>query len=228
MASSSEPLRDHRALDRLVVSAASRIVAEVRDEHLDQPSPCEGWRVRDLLRHMVGNNRGFASAALGQAPDRAMWDGLDLDSGTDLTHEWELSAAAVVNAFAGLTRPEDTLPIPGYGDVPAAQAVRMHFIDYLVHGWDVAVSIGLDPELDDEACSEVLRIAAQWPQGHPEIWGPGAPFGTPVEVAPTAPPAERMLGLLGRSPSWRDLDRSDFWPSPVREPDRAAVSRDEP
>jgi uncharacterized protein (TIGR03086 family) len=213
MAVSSEPLTDHRALDWLAVSAASRIIAEVRDGHLDQPSPCDGWRVRDLLRHMVGNNRGFAAAALGRSPSRAMWDGLDLDSGTDLTREWEHSAAAVVSAFAGLTRPEATLPIPGYGDVPAAQAVRMHFIDYLVHGWDVAVSIGLESDLDDEACREVLRIAAGWPQGSPEIWGPGAPFGVPVEVAPTAPPAERMLGLLGRSPSWRELGRLQFWPS---------------
>ena len=214
MAISSEPLTDHRVLDWLAVSAASRVVAQLRDEHLDQPSPCDGWRVRDLLRHMVGNNRGFAAAALGGPPDRAMWDGLDLDSGTDLTREWEHSTAAVVTAFAGLTRPEDTLPIPGYGDVPAAQAVRMHFIDYLVHGWDVAVSIGLEPDLDEEACREVLRIAAGWPQGSPKIWGPGAPFGLPVEVAPTAPPAERMLGLLGRSLSWRELGRPQFWPSP--------------
>ena len=80
MAVSSEPLTDHRVLDWLAVSVASRIVAEVRDGHLDQPSPCDGWRVRDLLRHMVGNNRGFAAAALGRSPSRSMWDGLDLDS----------------------------------------------------------------------------------------------------------------------------------------------------
>ena len=64
MATSSEPLTDHRSLDWLAVSATSRIVAGVRDEHLNLLTPCAGWRVRDLLRHMVGNNRGFVAAAL--------------------------------------------------------------------------------------------------------------------------------------------------------------------
>jgi uncharacterized protein (TIGR03086 family) len=224
MARSSEPLQDHRAFDWLAVQAASRVVAQVRPEHLDQPSPCDGWRVRDLLRHMVGNNRGFAAAARGAVPDRALWDGLDLDSGADLTHEWARSADDVTRAFALLTRPEDTLSIPGYGEPSAAQAVRMHFIDFLVHGWDLAVSIGVDADLDDEACREVLRIAARWPQGHPDIWGPGAPFGTPVEVPPGATPAHRMLGLLGRSPSWWEQGRPEFWPAPAR----ASVRTDVP
>ncbi len=214
MATSSVPLTDHRSLDWLAVSAASRIVAGVRDEHLNLLTPCAGWRVRDLLRHMVGNNRGFVAAALGAPPDRFVWDGLELDSAIDLPHEWERSADEVVSAFAGLTRPEDTLAIPGYGDVPAMQAVRMHFIDYLVHGWDVAVSIGAEPQLDDEACREVLRIAARWPVGSPEIWGPDAPFGEPVEVDSSAPAGDRMLGLLGRTPSWPELVRPQMWPSP--------------
>lgn len=201
---SSQPLTDHRALDWLAVAAASRIVEQVRDEHLNLHTPCTGWRVRDLLRHMVGNNRGFTAAAEGRPPDRAVWDGIDLDSDADLRLEWQRSAEAVVAAFEGLTSAEPTLALPGYGDVPAPQAVQMHFIDYLVHGWDLAVSIGVDADLDEESCREVLRIAAKWPQGHPEIWGPGAPFGHPVPVPPRAPAADRMLGLLGRSPSWPD------------------------
>lgn len=156
--------------------------------------------MRDLLRHMVGNNRGFAAAAGGATPDQAMWDGLEL--GEDPSTAWDESASDVVAAFAAVSPLAGSFAVPGYGDVPAAQAVRMHFIDYLTHGWDMAVSIGVDPQLDEDLCLEVLRIAASWPVGHPEIWGPGAPFGFPVDVPADAPPPDRMIGLLGRRPTW--------------------------
>ncbi len=210
VATTTEPLTDHRAFDLLALSATRRVVAKVRDEHLNQPTPCAGWRVGDLLRHMVGNNRGFAATARRRTPDRFVWDGADLDSGTDLRHEWEGSAVAVTDAFAELTHRRDTLALPGYGDVPALGAVRMHFVDCLVHSWDLAVSIEVDPHVDDQACREVLRIAARWPQSSPEVWGPGAPFGAPVQVEPDAPVADRMLALLGRSPSWAVAERQDF------------------
>jgi len=75
----------------------------------------------------------------------------------------------------------------------------MHFIDYLAHGWDVAVSIGVDPGLDEEACDTVLRIGSAWPLDSTAIWGPDAAFGYRVEVPADAPVADRMLGFLGRT-----------------------------
>jgi uncharacterized protein (TIGR03086 family) len=197
---SSAPLHDHRALDWLALCATSRIVAQIRDHQWELPTPCAGWCVRDLLRHMVGNNNGFALAARGVAADRAVWAGGDLP---DVCAEaWEESVQLVVAAFAELTDLSHTVPVLGYGEIPAGQAVGMHFVDYLTHGWDVAVSIGVEPDLEEELCREVLRMAARWPAGHPAIWGPGAAFGYPVDVPGTGCAAEQMLGLLGRSPSW--------------------------
>lgn len=191
---------DHRTMDRRAVAATSEIVAQIRTSQLDQPTPCAGWTVRDLLRHMVGNNCGFAAAVFGGAPDQNVWDGLDL--GEDPRPAWESSANTVISAFAAINPKTGSVAMPGYGDVPPGTAVRMHFIDYLTHGWDVAVSIGVEARLDEELCREVLHIAAGWPAGHPAIWGPGAPFGLPIEVSGDAPPSARMLGLLGRSPQW--------------------------
>jgi hypothetical protein len=80
----------------------------------------------------------------------------------------------------------------------------MHAIDYLVHAWAVGVAIGERPVLPEHACETVLTYAESWPPAHPEIWGPGAPFGHPVTVAEDAPASDRMLALLGRVPTWPD------------------------
>lgn len=190
---------DLRELDRRALAVTTGIVEQVRPDQLDLPTPCAGWAVRDLLRHMVGHNNGFAAAARGAAPDTALWDGARV---ADPVAEFPASAWRVADAFSSVEPLTGTFAVLGYGDVPAQQAVGMHFIDYLVHGWDVAVSIGVDAGLDEEACSVVLRIGEGWPRDSPAIWGPGAAFGHRVEVPDDAPVADRVLGFLGRSPSW--------------------------
>lgn len=192
-------VRDLREPDRRVLAVTTGIVERVRADQLDLPTPCEGWSVRDLLAHMVGNNNGFAAAALGEPPLTEVWDGVDV---TDSVGEFAASAKRVDAAFASVEPLTGTFAVLGYGHVPAGQAVGMHFIDYLAHGWDVAVSIGVDAGLDEEACAAVLRIGSAWPLDSPAIWGPDAAFGYRVEVPADAPVADRMLGFLGRSPSW--------------------------
>jgi uncharacterized protein (TIGR03086 family) len=192
-------LRDLRAADRRVLAVTTGIVEQVRPDQLDLPTPCADWSVRELLRHMVGNNYGFATAALGAPPDADVWDGVAV---ADPVAGFAASAMAVAEAFASVEPLTGTFAVLGYGDVPAAQAVGMHFIDYLAHGWDVAVSIGVDAGLDEDACDAVLRIGSAWPLDSPKIWGPDAAFGHRVEVPADAPVANRMLGFLGRSPSW--------------------------
>lgn len=192
-------LRDLRGPDRRVLAVTTGIVEQVRPEQLGVPTPCDGWTVADLLRHMVGNNNGFAAAALGEPPSADVWDGVDV---SDPVGEFAASAKRVGDAFAAVEPLGGTFAVLGYGDVPAGQAVGMHFIDYLAHGWDVAVSIGVDPGLDDDACQAVLDIGAGWPLDSPKIWGPGTAFGYRVDVPADAPVADRMLGFLGRSPAW--------------------------
>ena len=192
-------LRDLRGPDRRVLAVTTGIVEQVRPDQRGLPTPCDGWTVADLLRHMVGNNNGFAAAALGEPPSADVWDGVDV---TDPVGEFAASATRVADAFASVEPLTGTFAVLGYGDVPAGQAVGMHFIDYLAHGWDVAVSIGADPGLDADACQAVLDIGAGWPLDSPKIWGPGTAFGYRVEVPAAAPVADRMLGFLGRSPAW--------------------------
>lgn len=192
---------DILAFDQQAAANANRIVALVTDEQLSLPTPCGEWDLRTLLVHMAGNNNGWAEAAEGKAADGATWDGVGLDD--DPVGAYRKAAARAAAAFAANDVLAIDLAVFGYGSVPGPNAIGMHFIDYLVHGWDVAKAIDVEPRLDPELCTAVLRIGERWPPDAASIWGgPGAPFGHRVAIPADASPQDRMLGFLGRSPSW--------------------------
>jgi hypothetical protein len=74
----------------------------------------------------------------------------------------------------------------------------MHFVDVLVHGWDVAVSLGMPYQPDDQLVSGALAIASAWPKTGERR----RQYGRRVRVPAGASGFTRLLGLLGRSPSW--------------------------
>jgi uncharacterized protein (TIGR03086 family) len=193
---------DIREFDRRALEATGRVVAQVTEDRLGAPTPCAEWDLRALLVHMAGNNNGFADAAEGRPTDPAVWAGAG--TGDDPVAEYLKSADRVAAAFAADGVVERKLEVHGFGSFPAPTAIGMHFIDYLVHGWDVARAIDADPALDPELCLAVLEMGDRWPKDSPAIWGPGAPFGKRVPVSDDAPPEHRMLGFLGRSPAWPD------------------------
>jgi uncharacterized protein (TIGR03086 family) len=191
---------DILAFDRRALAGAGRIVAQATSAQLGSPTPCAEWDLRALLVHMAGNNNGWAEAAEGKPAAAAVWTGAGL--GADPVGEYLKSADRVATAFAAEEVLDRSFEVYGFGSFPGPTAIGMHFIDYLVHGWDVAVAIGAETELDPELCEAVLRIGERWPPGAASIWGPGAPFGYRVAVPADAPPGQRMLGFLGRTPGW--------------------------
>lgn len=188
---------DIRAFDRRALDATDTVVARVSAGALAAPTPCAEWDLRALLVHMAGNNNGFAEAAEGRPADPAVWEGAGIVD--DPVGEYQKSAGRVRAAFAAEGVLDRAFDVHGFGSYPAQIAIGMHFVDYLVHGWDVARAIGVDHRLDTDLCLTVLRMGERWPKSS---WGPGAPFGYPVPVAEGAPADHRMLGFLGRDPKW--------------------------
>ena len=195
---------DLRVFDRRALDLAGGVVAAVGPDDLTRPTPCPPWTVADLLRHLVSQNLRFAAAAAGADPELACpLDGGDL--GTDPARAYLDSAQAVTDAFAapGLDRrrvvlPELSEPVPG------ARAVAFHFVDYLVHAWDVAVAVGAPLDPPDDLTETALGLAERIPDG-PPTRGPGAAFGSRIVVPTTAPAYHRLLGLVGRDPEWSPL-----------------------
>lgn len=209
-------MTDIRELDARAVRASVAIVATIKPDDLVRPTPCTGWTLGDLLAHMKAQHNGFAAAARGHGGDPAVWQvaptGIDDASadaspaGADPAEDYAAAAGDVIAAFAAAGVLDATFELPeiapGFA-FPAAQAISFHFIDYVVHGWDVARSLGLEYVLDDDLLRAALPVAEAVPDGAMRQ-RPGAAFAPRLDPLPGAEtePMRRILALLGRSPDW--------------------------
>jgi uncharacterized protein (TIGR03086 family) len=192
------------ALDALAVATSVALVAQARPADMTRPTPCADWTLHGLISHMAAQHYGFAAASAGDG-DPARWRPRRLSS--DPVADYRTAAETVLAAFCapGVLGREFPLPeFPAAPLFPARQAISFHFIDYVVHSWDVAKSLGLDvnevnfaPELLDAA----LRVAQAVPAGKSRL-APGAAFA-PAVAWQDGSPLDRIVAILGRSPDWK-------------------------
>ncbi|MFC3982509.1 TIGR03086 family metal-binding protein [Streptosporangium jomthongense] len=189
--------------DRRAVRDSVDVVAAVTIDDLDRPTPCAGWTVADLLAHMTVQHHGFAAAARGTGADLEVWKVRPL--GDDAVQLYTKAAEDVLAAFAedGVLERGFTLPefAPRGLVFPARQAIGFHFIDYLVHAWDVARSIGADYRPDPELVEAAWPIALAVPDDERRT-RPGAAFQPGLPVDDETPGFDRVLAVLGRTPGW--------------------------
>ena len=168
---------------------------------LTLPTPCAGWTLADLLTHMTAQHHGFAAAARGGGREQAVWhaESYAVEVTADPAGTYASAADEVLRAFA-TDGVEDTLfALPELGPeitVPGAVALGFHFVDYVVHGWDVATTLGRPYRLP-----AALPIAMAGPDG--EIRDDAAfPFARSVEPTGTGADVHddfaQLLRHLGR------------------------------
>lgn len=190
-------------LDRRAVDAGVAVVACVRADDLDRPTPCTDWTLAELLAHMTVQHHGFASAAEGHGADPGVWRVRPL---ADPVAEYAAAARRVTAAFGADDVLDRSFALPEFGagvEFPGRQAIGFHLVDYVVHGWDVARSLGVGLELDPDVLDAALEIAAAVPDGEQRLV-PGAAFRPGVPAVADAPGLDRVVALLGRSPTWPD------------------------
>lgn len=193
---------EYVALDARAVRASVDLVARVSAADLTRPTPCAAWTLHGLLAHMTTQHHGFASAARGEN-DMAAWRLRPL--GDDPVGAYRTSAEHVLAAFAAEDLPERRVHLPELSTdrtFPAAQAVSFHFIDYVVHSWDVARTLGTTVDFDDDLLDAALTVAEAVPGGTART-APGAAFG-PEATRTSQAPLDRIVAILGRSPTWPD------------------------
>jgi uncharacterized protein (TIGR03086 family) len=197
---------ENRLLHRLAVLQSVDLVSTVALADLGRPTPCEGWNLGDLIAHMTVQHRGFAAAARGLGADAEVWRVETVVAAVRSNPGRAYSDAAhdVLDAFAadGAANAPFALPEFGEGAVfPGEMAMGFHFVDYVVHGWDVAASLGVPYELPAEVVTAVLPLVLAVPDGDIRTVD-GSPFAPAVEHAGTDD-FERILRHLGRRPDWR-------------------------
>lgn len=108
------------------------------------------------------------------------------------------------DAFAEHDVPDRTFYLPEIrdgGPYPATTAIGFHLVDEVVHAWDLAKSIGVPVDFDDEVLDAALSISAQVPN-IPASRGEGFAFALGVETDQGVATLDRVLALLGRRPDW--------------------------
>ncbi|MFV8182021.1 TIGR03086 family metal-binding protein [Streptomyces sp. AF1B] len=184
--------------DRIAVREAVRVVDLAASDDWERDTPCAGWTLRRLVAHMAAQHHGFAAAARGAGQDAARWREPEDMSEPAGVHR--SAAADVLDAFGepGAGEREFTLPELG-GSFPGRTAIGFHLVDYVVHAWDVAATLGVAVELPDDVLRAALAVARRVPTD-PALRGPGFAFAPTVDVPAGAGPLNETLRLLGRVP----------------------------
>jgi uncharacterized protein (TIGR03086 family) len=190
------------ALNRRAVERSTEIVDAVDATQLGLPTPCAGWSLSDLLGHMIAQHRGFAAAAAGNVDDESVWQMQPVsDRPADA---YRVAARAATDAFAGdevLSRGFWLPEIRDGGPFPARVAIGFHLLDYVVHGWDVAASIGAQADYPSDLVEAAVALAELVPAGASRQQ-PNSSFGVVLSLDRVPTPMERLLLILGRDPSW--------------------------
>jgi uncharacterized protein (TIGR03086 family) len=199
-------ISDIRPFHRTAVTASVDVVNAVTLADLDRPTPCAGWNLADLLTHMTVQHHGFAAAARGDGADLAVWQPSSVaDAVTaDPAGAYARAAADVLDAFSADGVLDATFTIPEFGPgatVPGAMAIGFHFVDYVVHGWDVARAIDVPFALPADVIDAVLPVTLAVPDGEFRE-AEASPFARAITGTDAANDLERILLHLGRSPAW--------------------------
>ena len=158
--------------------------------HLCLPTPCDRWRLADLLAHMEDSLDAFAEGAGGTISLRsAAPTPLDQRIGTLQT-----KACLLLGAWANATT--DTVEVGGR-PMPVGTISRLAAVEIAVHGWDVGRTTGADLRIPEEFADALLPTALALALEHQ------GEFGPPVPVPADAGPDRRLLALLGRRSSYR-------------------------
>ena len=190
-------------LDRRAVAESIWVVSLVEPADLGKPTPCAQWTLGDLIAHMTVQHHGFAAAARGAGADPRVWEVGPL--GDDPVGAYKAAADDVVAAFAEPGVADARFALPEFStDVTfrGERAIGFHFLDYVVHTWDVASALGVHLDLPPDLVRAALPGAEAVPDG-PGRSEPGAAFAPRRTAAPDATDLDRLLALVGRSPDWR-------------------------
>ena len=169
------------------------VLATVKPDHLDLPTPCASWDVGALINHVIGSAR-WAAGAVGGDVDTTE----ENYAAGDFLASYEQTTALTLAAFAADGALHRTVQLP-FGDRSGAYVLGIVVNDQFTHGWDLARAVGHHTDLDPELADEVLAHArVTIPDSYRGPDGVGL-FGPVVEPTPDACPADRLAAFLGRT-----------------------------
>lgn len=177
---------------------AERIVAGIRADQLDAPTPCAEWTVRRLLNHlMLWSGTINALAAKREPIPGDLEDGkTDYVGKPGWAEEFAQSLDKAVVAWSGPGALEGGTSM-GRADMPAEMVVHMLFGELVFHIWDLARATGQSFELSDELAQAARGVVEMFEFGRDK-----GVYAAVVNLPDDASAWDKALALSGRDPNW--------------------------
>ncbi|GAA1111346.1 TIGR03086 family metal-binding protein [Kribbella jejuensis] len=179
-------------LHNRTVTNFAELVSGVASDQWSAPTPCSDWDVRALVNHVVGEERWVVPLMEGKTIAE-VGDALDGDLLGDDPAGAASSAAR--EATAAASSPIDKVHL-SYGDEDPPEYLRQLAADHLIHGWDLAVAIGVPPRMEPELVDEVGTWFAQ----REELYRRAGIIAEHIDGY--TEPADALIAASGRDPHW--------------------------
>jgi uncharacterized protein (TIGR03086 family) len=162
------------------------------------PTPCSEWDVRQLVNHMVYEDRWT----------KPLMEGKTIAEVGDAFEGDLLGDAPTENAIAAaeeaLDSVETRLPQGGkvhlsYGEEDLSEYISQLLADHLIHGWDLAAATGQDRTLDPE----LVDAATAWFRRRQRLYQSIGAVADPPATAAGGTPQNDLLIAFGRDPDWK-------------------------
>jgi len=189
-----------RILDLAQTRAAS-VIASVRDEQLDLPTPCDEWSVRDVINKLVASTLLFASFGRREEGDPT----LDLINPKDLIGEDPLGvftqASSSCREAWRSTGALDGMATSTIGEAKARSVLNARIFDTTVLSWDISSACNFPYLIDEEHATYALRIAQALV---PAVRSHNKErYKDPVAIDEDATTLTKLIAVTGRDPFWK-------------------------
>ena len=179
-------------LHHTAISRVTELITAIEPEQWKLPTPCRDWDVRALVDHLITEARWTPPLLAGRRPDE-VGSTLDQPLDSDPVLAWTTAQHAARAAADRQTTGHAIVHVSA-GDIPAHEYLHQVTADYLVHGWDLAVTIGRDETLDPELVDAVAGWLPSWATAYQDAGMIAAPVSATSDDAQTG-----LLAAFGRS-----------------------------
>ena len=158
----------------------AEVLANVRDDQIEAPTPCEDWTVGRLVDHIVATPDNFAAMMRGEQPD---FSTAAPQVGADREERFRAGGDTLLARWS-----EQGDQAQGNADWQLAELA--------VHTWDLATATG---QPTDRLDPEVARRGLDFMQEHLSADNRGKAFGPAQPVPADADAYRQIAAFAGRS-----------------------------
>jgi uncharacterized protein (TIGR03086 family) len=163
---------------------------------LSRPTPCRGWDLRMLLRHV---NESLAALHEAAAAGRvSAWPAAETPA-ADLAATFRDRARRLADACSGACDGTDRcgrVVVIADRSITLRSVAGLGALEVALHGWDISRACGPRRPIPAPLAERLLAIAPALVDGA----GREPLFAPPVIPVPAAGPSDRLAAFLGRDP----------------------------